>query len=175
MKDKKKTSHNFTYVTQLLANLVYLMGISFLIYGLAQGQLFIVYIFNALFIIGVLIEEKFWNKFHEKMYYKLKKGGWVKQRFKEMLVSASRKPSMKVVLYVYYLICIIAERLFYFGVAKDVMAVDILREYLSIMYYAFILLMAIDKVREVMSKDKNYRKKHYAKFGFGEEQLDELK
>ena len=81
-----------------------------------------------------------------------------------MLAGITRKPSMKVVLYVYYLICIVAERLLYFGVGKNIMEIDRFQGYLSIMYYSFILLMALDKVKEVMSKDNKQRKKYYAKF-----------
>ena len=164
MKDNKKILYNFTYAIQLFINLIFITGLSLWIHILADGQLFVVYICNALFITWILIEEKLYNTFYEKMYYKLKNGSWAKQRFKEMLVGVARKPSMKVVLYVHYLICILAERLFYFGVAENVTGIAGFKEYLSIMYYSFILLMALDKVKEVMTKDDNYRKKYYAKF-----------
>jgi len=165
MKDtKNKLSYNIRYAFYLLSDLMFILGISFLFYALSNGYLIIVYIANALFIIGVLAEEKFWHLFSEKWYKKLKKDGFLKRRLKEFLAAASYRPSIKVALYVYYLICIAADRLFYFGLGKNIALIDDFKNYLSIMYYSFILLMALDKVKEVMSKENRYHKTYYGKF-----------
>lgn len=161
---KSKLSYNFKYTFYLISDLAWVIGMSFLLYTMSNGYLFIVYFVNVLFIIGVLTEEKFWWNLFEKWFYKLKKDGFIKRRLKELLVSSTYRPSTKVVLYVYYLICIAAERLLYFGVAKDIVELINLKDYLTTMYYSFILLMALDKVREVMGKENYRRQEYYAKF-----------
>jgi hypothetical protein len=165
MKDiRKKLLHSFTYVIYLLVELFSLGVGSFMIYWVANGHLFIVYVGNVLFIICVLAEEKLLSRFSEKLHHKLKKDGFIKRYLKKSLANISYTPSVKVILYVYYLICIVAERLLYFGVAKNVTGIASYKEYLSIMYYSFIFLIALDKVMQIISKESESRKKNYAKY-----------
>jgi hypothetical protein len=169
MKDtKNKLRYSFTYFFYLLMEFLGLMIGTLLIYFMADGRLLIVYIANIVYIVFGLTEEKFLSTIAEKLYNKLKKDSFIKRQVKKALVRHAYTPSVTVTLYIYYLVNIVAERLLYFGVAKDVTAIASYREYLSIMYYSFIFLMAFDKVVQVMNKENKNRKKYYEKFDEGQ-------
>ena len=163
----KKCKCAFTYILTLFLLLFVLWYASVLVYAYANGDSVIVYAGNILFILWVLLEEKLENTFLEKWCNKSKEGGFVKRHLKKLLAKSMYKPSLKVALYMYYLICIAAERFFYFGIADNIMEPELVAVYvdlLSMMYYAFIFLMAVDKLRETMSKEYKQRKKYYAKY-----------
>lgn len=163
----KKCKCVYTYIFTLLILLVGLFYLSVLIYVFAKGDSLTVYVSNILLILWVLFEEKLENQLLEKWYYKSKDGGFVKRCVKKLLISAMYKPSLKVALYTYYMICIAADRLLYFGVLDGIVETDIIDGYhnlLSMMYYSFIFLMALDKVRTAMSKEHKHRKQYYARF-----------
>ena len=170
MKNFIKTCRNgFTYVTSLLINLLGLLELSRWGYVLANENSLIVYGVNVAIILLVLADEKFEDAIFEKLYYKLKDGGFLKRRLKKRFAKAAYKPTIKTILYIYYLLCIAAERILYFGVAENIIPIDAdiaiyYKEFLSIMYYSFILFMAIDKTREIVSKESKSRKKYYDKF-----------
>lgn len=163
----KKCKCGFTYIISLFVLLFGLWSISVLVYVWAEGNSIIVYISNILVVLGVLIEEKLENALLEKWYHKSKDGGFVKRRLKKILAQSIYKPSLMVGLYMYYLLCIAAERFFYFGIADNMMEAELVAVYidlLSMMYYSFIFLMAVDKVRGTIHKEYKARKKYYAKY-----------
>jgi len=163
----KKGKCVFSYIFTLAMYLLALWYCSVWVYAYAKGDSIIVYVSNIVFILWVMLEEKLENAFFEKWYHKLKEGGFVKRHLKKLLVGSIYRPSIKVALYMYYLICIAAERFFYFGIADKVMEpnlIEVYKDLLSMMYYSFIFLMAADKVKETIHKEYKSRKKYYAKY-----------
>ena len=162
-----KGKNGVTYIFSLFVILLVLWYASTFVYALAGGNSIVIYIGNIILILWVLLEEKIENAFLEKLYHKSKDGGFVKKHLKKILAKSIHKPSLKVALYMYYLFCIAAERFFYFGIADNMMEPELIEVYvdfLSMMYYSFIFLMAVDKVKETILKEYKNRKKYYAKY-----------
>ena len=157
----------FLYVWTLFALLFCMLYLSMMIYVAVKEEPMIIYVSNIVIILLIMLSEKFEDTFWEKCYYKAKEGGFIKRHLKKVLIDAKYKPSAKVALYAYYLLCIAAERSLYFGVADNIMDADLIAgliDFLSMTYYSFIFLMALDKVIGAASKEYKNRKKYYAKF-----------
>ena len=160
----KKLTRSFVYLLYLLVGLIGMFVLSAANFELADGNLFAVYIGNILIISWVLFEEKLWDVVYEKLHQKLKKDGFIKRQVKKSLAQKVYKPSVKSILYTYYLLCIAIEHLLKLDVTETIMPFTVSSEYLSTMYYSFVFLLALDKVKENMGKEGKYRKKYYAKF-----------
>jgi len=136
---------------------------------------FFVYVGNVLIIFFILVSHKAETSLWEDTYKKLKKDNFLKRYIKKNLVEEGQRPSMKATLYLFYIICLIAERFLYFNVGERFLVIDYTfmqnyQGYFSGMYYSLILLMAADKFKGFITKDNQYRKKYYAKY---EDQEDE--
>ena len=163
----KTCKRGFTYITFLLLILWTLWQFTVYTYVFADGNPIIVYVANIVVIAGFLLAENLENRFWEKHGHKLKGGGFFKRFLKKSLAKEAYRPSLKVSLYMYYLLCIVADRFLYFGAADNVMEKDLIAVYIDLfskMYYSFIFLMALDKVKEAASKEHKHRKKYYAKY-----------
>ena len=167
----KRLRQTFSYLGWLLLWVAVFMLITFEIYLRLEGFPLYVYMGNVLLIALILVGDKAETSGWEKLYNKLSEDNaisrFLKRKLKKYLAGVRYRPTPKAGLYLFYIVCLIAGRVLYYTNDVPFMGVstaEVLKDYFSGMYYVLILLLAMDKFTQHITKESKYTQSYYAKY-----------
>ena len=165
---KKPVRKYIGYIFFLLLYVYSFWIVSFqVLYLSIDGNPLYAYIGNILLMMYVLLEDRLTEKAYEAMYKRMKKEGFLKKHMRKRLANIRWRPTMKMALYLFYIICLLLGRILYLGesfLPADSDFIQASKGYFSEMYYALILLLAADKLKEYFIKERKYRNSYYSQY-----------
>ena len=113
---KKPVRKYIGYIFYLLLYVYSFWVVSFqFLYLNVDGNPLYAYIGNILLMMYVLLEDRVTDKALEAFYKRLKKEGFLKRRLRKHLANSRWRPSMKMALYLFYIICLLLGRVLSLG------------------------------------------------------------
>jgi len=133
----------------------------FVIYrNIAGGVPLLAYVFNLLFIVGMLLLEKFLDNIMLSKSFTITPETRPYKAVMEKMLYLAHMVSFKTALYLYYLVILLVSRA---ATLEPTIISDHIRIYIHSIEFCVLLLIPFDKFLEQILKDEKRNKKVYAK------------